>query len=108
MTLRHLAIVMPAYNEAEGIEGFVDEIRAAVAPLADTVSFHIADDRSTDATASTFDGVADTTVVVAGWFDQCVPLAGAAEAAGRVGAAATVATVFALGLAALPTGAGAS
>ncbi|MBS0023244.1 glycosyltransferase family 2 protein [Microbacterium paraoxydans] len=64
MTLRHLAIVMPAYNEAEGIEGFVDEIRAAVAPLADTVSFHIADDRSTDATASTFDEVADTTVVV--------------------------------------------
>jgi glycosyltransferase involved in cell wall biosynthesis len=55
---------MPAYNEAEGIRGFVDEVRAAVAPLADTVSFHIADDRSTDATAAAFDDVADTHVEV--------------------------------------------
>lgn len=64
MTLRHLAIVMPAYNEVEGIRGFIDEIRACVAPLTDVVSFHVADDRSTDATASAFDGVADTVVQV--------------------------------------------
>lgn len=64
MTIPHLAIVMPAYNEVEGIGGFVDEIREAVAPLADRVSFHIADDRSTDGTASAFDGVSDATVEV--------------------------------------------
>ncbi|MCK2035902.1 glycosyltransferase family 2 protein [Microbacterium sp. SSW1-49] len=64
MTIAHLAIVMPAYNEAEGIGGFIDEIRDAVVPLADRVSFHIADDRSTDATATVFDGIDDVTVEV--------------------------------------------
>lgn len=64
MTIAHLAIVMPAYNEAEGIGGFIDEIRDAVEPLADRVTFHIADDRSTDATAGVFDGVDDVTVEV--------------------------------------------
>ena len=64
MTISHLAIVMPAYNEAEGIGGFIDEIRSAVAPLANRVSFHIADDRSTDATASVFDDVDDVLVEV--------------------------------------------
>ncbi|UPL11283.1 glycosyltransferase family 2 protein [Microbacterium sufflavum] len=64
VTLRHLAIVMPAYNEAEGIRGFVDEIRASVASLADVVSFHVADDRSTDGTAAVFDDVDDVTVEV--------------------------------------------
>lgn len=64
MTLRHLAIVMPAYNEAEGIRGFIDEIRDSVAPLAERVTFHIADDRSTDATAAVFDDVDDVRVEV--------------------------------------------
>lgn len=64
MTLRHLAIVMPAFNEAEGIRGFIDEIRDSVSPLAAHVSFHVADDRSTDATASVFDDVTDVTVEV--------------------------------------------
>lgn len=64
MTLRHLAIVMPAYNEVEGIRGFIDEVREAAAPLAERVTFHIADDRSTDATAAVFDGVSDVTVEV--------------------------------------------
>ncbi len=59
MTFSHLAIVMPAYNEAEGIRGFVDEIRDHVSPLATRVSFVIADDRSTDDTARVFDEVAD-------------------------------------------------
>lgn len=62
MTVSHLAIVMPAYNEAEGIRGFIDEIRANVAPLADRVSFFIADDLSTDDTASVFDDVIDVDV----------------------------------------------
>lgn len=62
MTFTHLAIVMPAYNEAEGIGGFIDEIREHVAPLAERVSFFIADDRSTDDTAHVFDGVADVDV----------------------------------------------
>lgn len=64
MPISHLAVVMPAFNEVEGIGGFVDEIRDAVAPLADRVTFHIADDRSTDGTAAVFDGVADVTVHV--------------------------------------------
>ncbi|WEK62301.1 MAG: glycosyltransferase family 2 protein [Candidatus Microbacterium colombiense] len=64
MPISHLAIVMPAYNEHEGIGGFIDEIRDAVDPLAERITFHIADDRSTDATASVFDGVADVTVEV--------------------------------------------
>lgn len=62
MTVTHLAIVMPAYNEAEGIGGFIDEIREHVAPLAEKVSFFIADDRSTDDTAHVFDDVADVDV----------------------------------------------
>ena len=59
MTFTHLAIVMPAYNEAEGIRGFIDEIREHVSPLADRVSFVIADDRSTDDTAHVFDEITD-------------------------------------------------
>jgi glycosyltransferase involved in cell wall biosynthesis len=62
VTVTHLAIVMPAYNEAEGIRGFIDEIRDHVALLADRVSFFIADDRSTDGTAGVFDGTADVEV----------------------------------------------
>ncbi|GAA4485772.1 glycosyltransferase family 2 protein [Microbacterium panaciterrae] len=50
MQYAHLAVVMPAYNEAEGIRGFIDEIRSAVAPLAERVTFVVADDRSTDGT----------------------------------------------------------
>lgn len=64
MTLRHLAVVMPAFNEVEGIQGFIDEIRDSVSGLADRVTFHVADDRSTDATASVFDDVSDVTVEV--------------------------------------------
>ncbi|MBO0980962.1 glycosyltransferase family 2 protein [Microbacterium sp. SD291] len=64
MTLHRIAIVMPAYNEAEGIRGFIDEVREAVAPLADEVTFHIADDRSTDATPTVFDDVPDVSVEV--------------------------------------------
>lgn len=62
MTFSDLAIVMPAYNEAEGIRGFIDEIREHVSPLAARVTFVIADDRSTDDTAHVFDDVADVDV----------------------------------------------
>lgn len=49
--LQHLAIVMPAHNEAEGLPDFLAEIRGHVAPLAKKVSFVVVDDKSTDATA---------------------------------------------------------
>ncbi|MFS0911779.1 glycosyltransferase family 2 protein [Microbacterium sp. 179-I 3D2 NHS] len=64
MHFTHVAIVMPAFNEVEGIRGFVDEVRENVRPLADRVTFHVADDRSTDATAQVFDDVDDVTVEV--------------------------------------------
>lgn len=62
MSVAHLAIVMPAYNEAEGIRGFIDEIREHVAPLAEQVTFVVADDRSTDATVAALEGIADVRV----------------------------------------------
>ncbi|MGN7861666.1 glycosyltransferase family 2 protein [Microbacterium sp. 22303] len=62
MQYAHLAVVMPAYNEAEGIGGFIDEIRTAVAPLAERVSFVVADDRSTDGTATALAGLPDVDV----------------------------------------------
>lgn len=51
MHLQHLAVVMPAHNEAEGLPGFLAEILEHVAPLADRVSIIVVDDVSTDATA---------------------------------------------------------
>ncbi|MDQ4214224.1 glycosyltransferase family 2 protein [Microbacterium capsulatum] len=62
MQYAHLAVVMPAYNEVEGIGGFIDEIRDAVAPLAARVTFVVADDRSTDGTADALSGIADVRV----------------------------------------------
>ncbi|MCD2444219.1 glycosyltransferase family 2 protein [Agromyces sp. SYSU K20354] len=51
MRLNHLAVVMPAYNEAVGIPGFVRELHANLAPLAERLDIVVVDDRSTDATA---------------------------------------------------------
>ncbi|WP_295014303.1 glycosyltransferase family 2 protein [uncultured Microbacterium sp.] len=62
MPYAHLAVVMPAYNEAEGIAGFIDEIRRAVAPLAERVTFVVVDDRSADRTAAVLAGVDDVQV----------------------------------------------
>lgn len=62
MPVSHLVIVMPAYNEAEGIRGFIDEIREHVAPLAKRVTFVVADDRSTDATVEAVTGIKDVRV----------------------------------------------
>lgn len=43
---------MPAYNEAEGLPGFIAELREHLAPLTDELIFVIADDRSTDDTSA--------------------------------------------------------
>jgi len=52
MTFRSLAIVMPAFNEAEGLPGFLHEILDAVRPLADQVHLVVVDDCSTDDTVA--------------------------------------------------------
>lgn len=50
MDLDHLAVVMPAYNEAEGLPGFLDELHRNLSPLARRLSLVVVDDRSTDDT----------------------------------------------------------
>lgn len=62
MTFTHITVVMPAYNEADGIAGFLAEIREHVGALADRVDLIVADDRSTDATASVAAEIAGVTV----------------------------------------------
>ncbi|GAA5147369.1 hypothetical protein GCM10025768_07300 [Microbacterium pseudoresistens] len=62
MPFTHLTIVMPAYNEAEGIRGFIEELREHVAPLAERLSFVVADDRSTDDTAVVLSDLPDVDV----------------------------------------------
>lgn len=64
MHFTHVAVVMPAYNEVEGIRGFLDEIRSHVAPFCDRLSFIVADDRSTDGTPDSLAGIADVEVSV--------------------------------------------
>ncbi len=64
MHLTHVAVVMPAYNEAEGIRGFLDEIRSHLAPHVDRLSFVVADDRSTDGTPDALADVPDVDVLV--------------------------------------------
>lgn len=51
MIIQQLAVVLPAYNEAEGLPGFLAEISEAVAPVALSVTVVVVDDRSTDGTA---------------------------------------------------------
>jgi glycosyltransferase involved in cell wall biosynthesis len=58
----HLVVVMPAYNEAEGIGEFVAEVLDAVTPLAASAEVVVADDRSTDDTAAVLAGVERVTV----------------------------------------------
>lgn len=62
MSISHLVIVMPAFNEAEGIGGFIDELRGAVSPLCEKVTFVVADDQSTDATPEALAGIEDVLV----------------------------------------------
>ncbi|WP_166980736.1 glycosyltransferase family 2 protein [Paramicrobacterium fandaimingii] len=51
MPRRHVAIVMPAYNESDGLEAFLTEIVAHVSPAVDKLSIVVVNDRSTDGTA---------------------------------------------------------
>ncbi len=55
---------MPAYNEAEGISGFIAEIIDAVSPLVGTLTVHVADDCSTDDTAGVVRAQGDARVEV--------------------------------------------
>ncbi|MEI5583401.1 glycosyltransferase family 2 protein, partial [Agromyces sp. CCNWLW208] len=52
MDLDRLAVVMPAYNEAEGLPGFLEELERTLSPLARHLDLVVVDDRSTDATAA--------------------------------------------------------
>lgn len=56
---RHIVVVLPAYNEAEGIGGFLQEITEALSPRA-TLSIRVIDDRSTDGTAEAVRTVAES------------------------------------------------
>ncbi|SDK43475.1 undecaprenyl-phosphate 4-deoxy-4-formamido-L-arabinose transferase [Cryobacterium psychrotolerans] len=60
MQLHHLAVVMPAHNEAEGLPGFLAEIAEHVAPLADLVSIVVVNDVSTDSTAKVLAALLET------------------------------------------------
>lgn len=51
MRPEHIAVVMPAYNEADGIDGFLHEVHRHVAAECDRLDIIVADDLSTDATA---------------------------------------------------------
>lgn len=57
MTSDRIVVVMPAYNEADGIGGFLTEIHQSLAPLTMRLEIIVADDRSTDATASVVDAL---------------------------------------------------
>jgi len=43
---------MPAYNEQDGLPGFVEELRSFLAPLVEQLTFVIADDHSSDGTVA--------------------------------------------------------
>ncbi|GAB3611844.1 glycosyltransferase family 2 protein [Humibacter ginsengisoli] len=51
MHLHALTVVMPAYNEADGLPGFIREVVAAAHPYTDSLRVVVVDDRSTDDTA---------------------------------------------------------
>lgn len=57
MSIRNLIVVMPAYNEEEGLPGFIGELREHLSPLAEHLSFVIADDRSTDGTVAALEAM---------------------------------------------------
>ena len=59
MQLDHLAVVMPAYNEVEGLPGFLAETRTHLAPLARRLSLVVVNDRSTDGTGEMLRALVD-------------------------------------------------
>jgi dolichol-phosphate mannosyltransferase len=50
-----VAVAIPAYNEAEGIRGFVEEIDRALRPHVGSLHIVVVDDGSTDATGEVLD-----------------------------------------------------
>lgn len=54
----HLAVAIPAYNEAEGIGGFLEELDRELKPVADRITFVVVDDRSTDDTVEVLERLA--------------------------------------------------
>lgn len=52
-----IAVAIPAYNEAEGIAGFVQEIDRALAPHVRSLHIVVVDDASTDRSLDVLDGV---------------------------------------------------
>lgn len=63
MTDGRIVVVMPAYNEAAGIGGFLVEISHHLSSRAEHLEIIVADDRSSDSTASVVDAVAGARVV---------------------------------------------
>jgi glycosyltransferase involved in cell wall biosynthesis len=59
LRIDHLAVAIPAYNEADGIAGFLSELAGALAGEAGRVSLVVADDVSTDDTLGAVRGVCD-------------------------------------------------
>ena len=55
-----LAVAIPAYNEADGIAGFLQEIDAALAPHTSSLRLIVIDDASTDRTSQVLDQMAPT------------------------------------------------
>jgi len=55
-----VAVAIPAYNEAEGIGGFLEEIDRALSPQAGALRLVVVDDASTDGTAQVLAGLAPT------------------------------------------------
>jgi glycosyltransferase involved in cell wall biosynthesis len=51
-----VAVAIPAYNEAEGITGFLREIDDALSPHVSSLRLIVIDDASTDGTAAALDG----------------------------------------------------
>lgn len=58
MHLPALTVVMPAYNEAQGLPGFVREVAEAVRPHTETLRIVVVDDRSTDDTGRVLEELA--------------------------------------------------
>lgn len=50
--MKKMIVVMPAYNEAEGIVDFISEMNEAFAQLGMFITFHVQNDMSTDLTLS--------------------------------------------------------
>lgn len=57
MHLPALTVVMPAYNEAQGLPGFVHEIADAVRPHTDRLRIVVVNDKSTDDTAAVLESL---------------------------------------------------